>query len=293
MKKMGGYFKQLEREYADFCGKKYAVAVNSGTSALHLALLVMGIKEGDEVIVPDFTMAACGFAVSYCGAKVVTVDCKDDLTIDENLIEEKITKKTKAIMPVHIYGRICNMDAINKIAKKHKLKVIEDACEAQGARGLGKADITCYSLYGNKIIAGEEGGIITTNDKKVYDRLQDLKCMCFGKEHNYFHKSIGYNYRITESSAKKALKSLRKIKTNLKKRRKIEKKFDKITPDCWKMPEREVVWVYDFLPPTGFIPQQDYREFFKPLSSMPMWKQEVGKNAKYYGERGLYYNVKI
>ena len=158
MKKMAGYSK-LEKEYAKFCGKKYAVSVNSGTSALHLALVVLGIGKGDEVIVPDFTMAACGFAVAYTGAKVITVDCKDDLTIDETLIEKKITKRTKAIMPVHIYGRLCNMEAINKIAKKYNLYVIEDACEAQGAKGLGKADLTCYSLYQNKIISGEEGGL--------------------------------------------------------------------------------------------------------------------------------------
>ena len=288
---MAGYSK-LEKEYAKFCGKKYAVAVNSGTSALHLALIVMGIKEGDEVIVPDFTMAACGFAVSYCGAKVVTVDCKHDLNIDETLIEKKITKKTKAIMPVHIYGRLCNMEAINKIAKKHKLKVIEDACEAQGA-DTGHADITCYSLYQNKIVAGEEGGIITTNDSQIYKKLKDLKCMSFGKKHNFFHSSIGYNYRITESSAILALKSLQKIKKNLKKRRKIEKYWDERIPENWQMPDRDVVWVYDFVPPKGFESESDYREFFKPLSTMPMWKQETGELARYYSEKGIYYTLNI
>lgn len=292
MKKTVGVINKLEKEYAKFCGKKYAIAVNSGTSALHLALIAMGVKKDDEVIVPDFTMAACGFAVNYCGAKVVTVDCKDDLTIDETLIEEKITKKTKAIMPVHIYGRLCNMKAINKIAKKHGLKVIEDACEAQGA-DTGHADITCYSLYKNKIIAGEEGGIVTTNSKKVYDLIQDLKCMAFGKKHNYFHKVIGYNYRITESSAKKALESLRNVKNNLKKRREMERSLDCQIPTNWKMPKREVVWVYDLIPPKDVVFEGDIREFFKPLSTMPMFKQKVGKKAKYYGERGIYINVRV
>jgi len=291
MKKMAGY-SRLELEYAKFTGKNYAVAVNSGTSALHLALLVMGVGAGDEVIVPDFTMAACGFAVSYCGANVVTVDCKDDLTIDEKLIEAKITKKTKAIMPVHIYGRLCNMKAINKIAKKYKLKVIEDACEAQGA-DTGNADITCYSLYQNKIIAGEEGGIITTNNKKIYDKLQDLKCMSFGKKHNFFHEDIGFNYRITEHSALLALKSLKEVKKNLKNRRFKELIFDQITPEEWRMPKRDVVWVYDFVPPKEFKPTREYREFFKPLSKMPMWRQNTGKKAKYYGERGIYYPIKV
>jgi len=283
---------ELEKQYAKFCGKKYAVSVNSGTSALHLALVVLGIGKGDEVIVPDFTMAACGFAVAYTGAKVITVDCKDDLTIDENLIEAKITKRTKAIMPVHIYGRLCNMKAINKIARKYKLKVIEDACEAQGAK-TGNADLTCYSLYKNKIVAGEEGGIITTNNKKIYERLQDLKCMAFGKKHNYYHKEIGYNYRITESSAGKALKSLKNIKKNLLKRKKIEQELDKQIPDSWKMPKREVVWVYDLIPPKDVKFEGDTREFFKPLSSMPMFKQKVGKKAKFYGDRGIYINVRV
>ena len=284
---------ELEKEYAKFCGKKYAVSVNSGTSALHLALVVLGIGKGDEVIVPDFTMAACGFAVAYTGAKVVTVDCKDDLTIDETLIEKKITKRTKAIMPVHIYGRVCDMNAINKIAKKYKLKVIEDACEAQGATGLGKADLTCYSLYKNKIICGEEGGIITTNNKRLYERLQDLKCMAFGKKHNYFHKEIGFNYRITESSASKALDSLRNVKNNLEKRRSVEADLDETIPDEWKLPKRDVVWVYDFMPPKKVKTVGNIREFFKPLSTMPMFRQETGKKARYYGDRGIYISITV
>jgi dTDP-4-amino-4,6-dideoxygalactose transaminase len=290
--KTGGVINNLEQEYAKFCGKKYAVAVSSGTSALHLALIVMGIGKGDEVIVPDFTMVACGYAVAYTGAKVITVDCKDDLNIDENLIEEKITKRTKAIMPVHIYGRLCNMKAINKIAKKHGLKVIEDACEAQGAK-TGNADITCYSLYKNKIISGEEGGIITTNNKDIYDKLQDLKCMAFGKKHNYYHTEIGYNYRITESSARMALESLRNVKENLKKRKAIADDFDKQIPPEWQMPKRDVVWVYDLLPPKGIVFEGDIREFFKPLSTMPMFKQKVGQKAKYYGDKGIYINVRV
>ena len=290
--KTGGVINNLEQEYAKFCGKKYAVAVSSGTSALHLALIVMGIGKGDEVIVPDFTMVACGYAVAYTGAKVITVDCKDDLNIDENLIEEKITKRTKAIMPVHIYGRLCNMKAINKIAKKHVLKVIEDACEAQGAK-TGNADITCYSLYKNKIISGEEGGIITTNNKDIYDKLQDLKCMAFGKKHNYYHTEIGYNYRITESSARMALESLRNVKENLKKRKAIADDFDKQIPPEWQMPKRDVVWVYDLLPPKGIVFEGDIREFFKPLSTMPMFKQKVGQKAKYYGDKGIYINVRV
>lgn len=110
---------------------------------MHLSLVALGIGKGDEVIVPDFTMAACGFAVSYTGAKVVTVDCGDDYNIDPRLIESKITKKTKAIMPVHIYGRLCDMKAIRKIAKKHKLAIVEDGCEAQGAAKVETQTVLC------------------------------------------------------------------------------------------------------------------------------------------------------
>lgn len=173
-------YQQLELEYAKFDGSKYAVSCNSGTAALHLAMLSLGITAGDEVIIPDFTMAACGFAVSYCGATPIFVDCDGTLCIDWKLIEKKITKKTKAIMAVHIYGRLCNMKEILKIAKKHNLYVIEDACEAQGAVYKSKADITCYSFYENKIIHAEEGGICTTNSKKFADKMNYYKNMAFG-----------------------------------------------------------------------------------------------------------------
>lgn len=283
----------LESEYADFVGSKYAVSVNSGTSALHLALVVLGIGQGDEVIVPDFTMAACGFAVSYTGAKVVTVDCGNDLNIDVTKIEEKITPRTKAIMAVHIYGRLCNMVEINCIAKKHNLFVIEDACEVQGAK-VGNADITCFSLFRNKIIAGEEGGILTMNNLDWYREAQFLKNMAFDVGHTYYHSKIGFNYRITDSSADKALASLREYEKNAEKRREVESWYNEIIPDLIKMPARDAVWVYDIIYPNkeNVIDSiKGARHFFKPLSSMPPWSQEVGKNAEYYASVGMYLPV--
>lgn len=270
---MGGIFK-LEKEYARFVGSKYAVAVNSGTSALHLALLACGIKKGDEVIVPDFTMAACGFAVSYTGAKVVTVDCDETLNIDVTEIEAKISQKTKAIMAVHIYGRLCNMEEILRIAKKHKLKVIEDACEAQGAVYQSKADITCYSFYKNKIIHAEEGGIVTTNDTKIADQIRYLKNMAFDPDHTYFHKDIGFNYRIPESQALLALKSLHDYPKNYAKRMKIVSWYEKYLGEKFY---GQAPWVF----PTYYEYKPDLfntgvRKFFTPLSMMPMWKQKTG-----------------
>lgn len=286
-------YKELEQKFAEFVKSKYAVSVNTGTAALHLALVALGIKEGDEVIVPDFTMSACGFAVSYTGAKVVTVDCDETLNIDVKEIERKITSKTKAIMPVHIYGRLCNMAEIMRIAKKYNLYVIEDASEAHGAVVDSQADITCYSFYKNKIIHAEEGGICTTNDEKLYEKMQYLKNMAFGDDHDYFHTSIGFNYRMPDAMAKLALESLNNYKENAENRRRVEKLFAKHCKH-YKADGRDAVWVYDFMcdnPKEVVKNNPKARHFFKPLSTMPMWKQEVGRNAKYYSEHGAYYIV--
>ena len=277
-------YKQLEQEYAKFTGSKYAVSCNSGTSALHLALLAIGVGDGDEVIIPDFTMAACAFAVTYTGAKPVFVDCDDTLCIDWTLIERKITSKTKAIMPVHIYGRLCNMKEIVRIARKHKLRVIEDACEAQGAIKSSKADITCYSFFANKIIPAEEGGMCTTNSKKYADKMNYLKCMAFGPKHDYFHEEIGYNYRMPNSQALLALESLKNYPQENARRRKIE---ENLAPHIGERPYRDAVWVIDtLLPLPKDIPQ---RPFFKPLSSFPMYGGKCqSPKALYYSKKGNY-----
>lgn len=284
-------YKELEKEYAKFVGSKYAVSCNSGTSALHLALMAVGVGKGDEVIIPDFTMAACGFAVEYCGAKPVFVDCDDTLCMDWKLIEKKITKKTKAIMPVHIYGRLCNMKEILRIAKKHKLKVIEDACEAQGAVFASKADITCYSFYENKIIHAEEGGIATTDKLKYAKRMNYLKNMAFGDKHDYFHKEIGYNYRMANSQAQLALKSLFNFPAEYKRRRDVEKQLDVVIGST--LHYRDAVWVYDVLCDVSKkIKKENIRPFFKPLSSFPMWGGKCqSPRALYYSKIGNYIKI--
>lgn len=279
-------YKILEEQYAKFVGTKYAVAVNSGTSGLHLSLVALGIGPGDEVIVPDFTMAACGFAVAYTGATVVTVDCGHDLNIDPELIEAKITPRTKAIMPVHIYGRLCDMNAIKKIAKKHNLFIVEDGCEAQGAAFGGNSDCLVFSFYRNKIIHAQEGGIVCTDNKKLYDRMQFLKNMAFDKDHTYFHSEIGFNYRMADSQALMVLDSLAKYPKERERREWEECMFDD--------GNRDAVWVLDTLASSEKEREQivksdpNTRRFFKPLSTMPMWKQPVGKNALKYSKIGYY-----
>lgn len=277
-------YKKLEYEYAKFVGSKYAIACNSGTSALHLALLAVGVTKDDEVIVPDFTMAACGFAVSYCGAKPVFVDCDDTLCIDWRLIEEKITKRTKAVMPVHIYGRLCNMKEIVKIAKKHNLKVIEDGCEAQGAVYKSESNVTCYSFYENKIIHAEEGGICTTDNKEYAERISYLKNMSFDKGHTYFHKDIGYNYRMPNSQAKLALESLKNYPKENTRRRYLEERF-------YGKKVHDAVWVIDYLGkvPSWVTRKHETRPFFKPLSSFPMYGGNCqSPKALYYSKIGRY-----
>ena len=256
-------YQQLEQEFAKFTGKKYAVALNSGTSALHLGLLALGIKKGDEVIIPDFTFVACAFAVSYIGAKPVFVDCKDDYTIDENLIERKITKKTKAIMPVHVYSNKCAMDKIMKIAKKYKLKVIED-CSEHHAVKLSKSDVACYSLQSSKQIHCQEGGILVTDSKTIYDEVNKLKG--FYNNGYYFHQKLSFNYRMPNATAELALRSLKAFKGK-----------DWVTTHlCKTEKERDNI----------IKTTKGTRCFFKPLSTMPMYKKKPGKNAERLSKLG-------
>lgn len=218
----GEYIKKLEEEFARYCGVKYGVLVSNGTAALHLALCVLGIGQGDEVIIPNFTMMSTALAVHYTGAVPVFVDAQEDtLNIDVKKIEEKVTPKTKAIMPVHIYGHPCDMNEINEIARKHNLFVVEDAAEAHGAEYYGKkcgslGDIGCFSFYANKLITTGEGGIIVTNNKEFYERAQYLKNLAFGKEKRFIHEDVGFNYRMTNVQAAIGLGQMEKIDDFLK-----------------------------------------------------------------------------
>jgi perosamine synthetase len=205
----GKYVSSFEENFAKFCGSKYAVAVTNGSVALHLALVACDIKSGDEVIIPDFTMIASAFAVCYTGAKPVFIDVDPDTwNIDVNKIEAKINSKTKAIMPVSIFGQPCEMDLINKLAKKHNLKVIEDAAESHGAIYKGSmtgnlADITTFSFFANKNLTTGEGGMVVTNDIEIYSKLKYYKNLCFplNGPREYIHNDIGFNYRISNIHA--------------------------------------------------------------------------------------------
>ena len=205
----GKYVKAFEEAFAEYCGVKYAVGVCNGTVALHLALTCLGIGKSDEVIVPDFTMIASAFSVCYTGAKPIFVDADEKTwNIDVSKIEEKITPQTRAIMPVHIFGNPCDMYAIQQIASKHNLFIIEDAAEAHGALYKGRktgslSDIAAFSFFANKNLTTGEGGMVVTDSETLYKRALYFKNMCFDPDapRNYIHQDIGFNYRMSNIHA--------------------------------------------------------------------------------------------
>src|SRR3990167_308453 len=202
----GKYLDKFEEEFSVKVGAKYGVAVNSGTSALMLVMAALGIKAGDEVIVPTFTMVSTVNAFVYLGAKPIFVDCDKYYQINVADIESKITDKTKAILPVHIYGHPVNIDEIETIAFKHNLPIVYDAAEAHGALYKndyigGRGVATCYSFYGNKILTTGEGGMVVSNDKEFIDLCRNLKDVAFSTERHFWHKRLGYNFRMTNLQA--------------------------------------------------------------------------------------------
>ncbi|MCD9194695.1 DegT/DnrJ/EryC1/StrS family aminotransferase [Streptomyces albireticuli] len=294
----GPMVQRFERAFADYNGVAHGVACSSGTAALTLALRALGVGPGDEVIVPEFTMVASAWAVTYTGATPVFVDCGDDLNIDVTRIEEKITPRTKAIMPVHIYGRRCDMDAIMDLAYQYNLRVVEDSAEAHGVRPVG--DIACFSLFANKIITSGEGGVCLTDDPRLAGQLAHLRAMAFTKEHNFLHKKLAYNYRMTAMQASVALAQTERLDEILEARRAIEKRYDEglaDVPGITLMPPRDVLWMYDLRAERreelrAFLADAsiETRLFFKPMSRQPLYLHPdwPSLKANVFAEDGLY-----
>lgn len=277
----GKYIKDFEQKFPEYIGVNYGTLTTSGTTALHLALRAIGVGEGDEVIIPAFTMIACAFSVCYCGAKPVFVDCdRETWNINPDLIEEKITSKTKAIMAVHIYGHPCNIDPIQKIAKKHNLLIIEDAAEGMGSLYKGKkcgslGDIACFSFFANKMITCGEGGVVVTNNQQFYDNCRYFKNLCFplDKPRAFLHDDIGFNYRMTNVHAAIVLAQLEKVDTYIKLRREHAKQYNErlkdvkgITLPCEKEWAFNSYWMYSILIEDDFKLNRD--------QLMPALKQE-------------------
>lgn len=207
---------ELEERFAELCQTKHAVATSSGTTALHVALLAHEIGPGDEVITTPFTFIASVNAILYAGAKPVLVDVQEDtFNIDPELIEQAITPRTKAIVPVHLFGYPCDMDAIMDIAGRHGLIVIEDAAQAIGAKYKGQPvggfGTACFSLYATKNVMAGEGGMITTNDDAAAERARMIRS--HGMKRRYHHDMMGYNFRISDLHAAIALAQMDRLET--------------------------------------------------------------------------------
>ncbi len=215
----------LENKFAQYCGTKYAVAVNSGTAALHAALYALGIHTGDAVITTPFTFVASANPILMQGAKVVFADISaEDFNLDPQAVIKKITPQTKAILPVDLYGQIYNYPALKKIAEKYKLKIIEDACQAIGATYKQKkagnfGDAAAFSLYATKNIMSGEGGLITTNNANVAELCRRFRHHGQSEKTRYQYWNLGYNYRLTDLAAAIALAQLRKVERFNQKRR--------------------------------------------------------------------------
>jgi perosamine synthetase len=209
----GKFLEQFEERWAEYCGRKYGVAVCNGTAALQLAVEALGLHSGEEVILPTFTIISCASAVVSAGATPVLVD-SDPRTwcMDVDQVKQRITKRTKAIMPVHIYGHPVNMDPLLELAEKHNLAIVEDAAEAHGAEFSSKksnrwircgkfGEMSCFSFYANKLITTGEGGMILTDREDLAQRLRDLRNLCFQPGRRFFHEHLGYNFRLTNLQA--------------------------------------------------------------------------------------------
>lgn len=311
---VGKYVDQFEKSFQDFCGTKYAISCANGTVALHLALLACGIGKGDEVIVPTLTYIASANAVSYCGALPVFVDSeKDTWNMDPAKIEEKINERTKAIIAVHLYGHPVNMEPILKIAEKYGLIVIEDAAEAHGAEYKGKkvgsiGHIGCFSFFGNKIITTGEGGMITTNDDALNEKIRLLKNQGMDQNRKYWFPVIGYNYRLTNLQAAIGLGQMENIQEHLKKRRDISSLYDrylKHLANCIELPKEEKwsrhsFWMYSILLKDQAKVDRDQlisllaqdgietRPVFYPMHTLPPYQEKDSYPvAEHIAKRGL------
>lgn len=293
---LGKYIEQFEGEFARFCGTRYALTVSNGTTALHLALLAAGIKSGDEVIVPDLTFVATANAVSYIGALPIMVDVDiDTLCIDPKAIEKAITPRTRAIVPVHLYGHPADMDAINEIAKRHGLVVIEDAAEAHGAEYRGRRAGSLglcgvFSFYGNKVITTGEGGMITTDNEALFLTAKRLRDHAMSATKRYWHEEIGYNYRMTNLQAALGVAQMERIDSFIAKRREIMSWYrDELASNTRLRLNRSADWAANAywmicVEVNGMTDAQrqilmtclrnrgiDSRPYFYPMSDMPMY----------------------
>jgi perosamine synthetase len=297
----GKYIEEFEHRFAELCGARHAVATNNGTTALHLALAAMGIGPGDEVIVPVLTYIASANAVRYCGAEPVFVDVDDSMNIDPALIEAAITPRTRAIMPVDLYGNPADLPAVRAVAARHGLLVVQDAAEAHGAEVDGRrvgsmADATSFSFFGNKIVTTGEGGAVTTDDDALAARLRLLRGQGMDPQRRYWFPEVGFNYRMTNVAAAIGVAQLERFEQMLATRDRIATRYDALLQDlpdvtlpAQRPGTRRVNWMYTVTLDDLTLEQRDAvirglaedgietRPVFHPLHHLPPYEQEHGR----------------
>ena len=299
----GKYVEQFQNKFSEYQIVNNALCVSNGTAALHLAMAALEIGRDDEIILPDLTFVAPASMAVLCGAKPIFVDV--DLktwTIDPAAIEERITSRTKAIVPVHLYGHPCDMDPIMEIAKRYNLYVIEDCAEALGAVYKGRkvgtiGDVGTFSFFANKVITTGEGGMVTTNNPELHNKMQLLRDHGMTREKRYWHHVAGFNYRLTNLQAAIGLAQMEKIDEFLENRKKIVARYDGHLKDIKgiSLPPRakwakNIYWLYSIIideKVTGIsrdtlmaelsVHGIDTRPFFYPLHQQPPFCSEAAR----------------
>jgi len=297
----GRFITAFEEKFATYIGRKHAIAVNNGTNALILAIKALNLPEGSEVILPSFTIISCALACIYNNLIPVFVDSEHDTwNIDVTKIEPKITEKTKAIMPVHIYGHPVDMDEVIRMAKKYKLYVVEDFAEAIGSEYKNKkcgsfGDVSCVSFYANKVITTGEGGMCLTDDDELAEHLRELRNLAFIPQNRFVHYELGFNFRITNIQAAIGLAQAERIEEHVLKKVWIGKTYSRLLrpladEGLIKLPPekpwaKNTYWMYGIVlnPETGVDAKLamerlskkgiQTRPFFYPLHLQPAFKR--------------------
>ena len=312
--------KEFEQKMSETVGRKFGIAVSNGTAALEIAAQALGITEGDEVIMPTFTIISCAMAITKLGAIPVLVDSDLhtwNMNVDE--IEAKITEKTKAIMIVHLYGLPVEVDKVLELAQKYNLKVIEDAAEMHGQTYNGRpcgsfGDISTFSFYPNKHITTGEGGMVVTDDEELSDRCRSLRNLCFRKDIRYVHDEISDNYRFTNLQAAVGLAQLERLDEFIERKREMGRYYTERLRDVKGLilPIEKtdyadnIYWVYGLVLDKNI--QTDNREvqkllaaegigtrtFFWCMHEQPVYREiglfekEMYSNAEYLARKGFY-----
>ncbi|GGA26906.1 DegT/DnrJ/EryC1/StrS aminotransferase family protein [Okeania sp. KiyG1] len=316
----GSFVKQFEQAFANRVGRKYGIAVCNGSMAIDAAITALGIGEGDEVILPTFTIISCAAAIVRAGAIPVVVDC-DSTTwnIDIKQLESKITPQTKAIMVVHIYGLPVDMNPVLEIAAKYGLKIIEDAAEMHGQTYFGKpcgsfGELSTFSFYPNKHVTTGEGGMIVTDDETLAEKCRSLRNLCFQPQQRFIHEELGWNLRMTNLQAALGLAQLERLDEFIQRKRNMGKLYTELLADISELElpltkteyADNIYWVYgvvlkDSVPFDAKEAMQKLREqkigtrpFFWCMHEQPvfqkmgLFKQESCPVAENIARRGFY-----